>query len=1810
MRESSGERSPRSTGRATPARQAGNHLHHTRHQLAFATTLALATTLWLHGFVHAGAAGVLSHSPYLAMDALLAVPFAGAAVWAVAGFGDRLRLLRGTAGQAGAIALAFTALSVPLAVLQAYAHQVLGAGGAGAAPPVAYQAGAGAVEIAGYGVVTALSVWPAALVVSLLTGLTLRALTDRRASRRLWARVRALPRPLVAVSSGAALAAGVGAVAILPAAPAAAQVGGCDGAPQRMYEVAAINVEITVNRFGDNDPFGFMYVLEDNLDEVRAEEAARRQAGATGAAGGGTVDPDWPALVAADPAAEQVSAGLRDDLIQPLVLRARLGECVIVKLRNALERGPVSGPNNNNMYRVPGGVPEVSMDMQGVSYNPQGGQGGQVVGDTAATMTAPGDIVEYKFYLDPLMGEGTKVFRSGGESTQLTAHGLFGVLIAEPPSARWFDPESGADMTDDPTWSNWEAMVAPNDGSPTFREFAILYHEIGDEDFNLRRPRREGAGEIPGFEEFGQVGRNLPMIDAGAPDVTDPTNTGASTNAYRPGTRALNYRAESFYRRLQLETELIAQANDAGSLDPEDPSDAELIDQLNELAAQVQKNNKALSYSSYTYGDPATPIPRAYLGDPTKTRLAHVGFEQLHVHHLHGGATRWRQNPEADDTDMDGGLRKEPIQNAESVRLDSQTVSPEESFTLEHECGAGGCQQAAGDFLYHCHVAHHYIAGMWGMWRVLDTAQSDLAALPGTAAPPQAVNSAELLGTTLDDGRTVVLDQQVTDPDTQVGLESLVEGQLPPQGARWGSDVGDPDPQDATVWDWLATGPDTAPVYVGEPETDQVWANYVSPNPGQRPELMFNPGNARPAYPLFRPHLGQRPPFAPNEHSGAPWLGDTATSERPDGLCPQAADVREYDITAVSVPIEMTSREVDSDGMLYTLNEDKADLLSGERPTEPLVIRSNVGDCVSITFGNETQFDELAKTNMHTHFVQFDPLASDGVITGFAYEQSVYPAQRDGRELVSVDSPDTVTVSHVDQLRPGVAVAVGLGTPEIEIRTIVDINGNTLTLDRDLANSHPSGVPVTVEFTQHRWYSDVDSGTVFWHDHVDGIISWAHGLFAAHVIEPAGSEYRDPQTGDQIRSGTVADIITPGSVGVDQQGSFREFVVFLHNGRPGQSDLALNFGQECEEASINLRAEPLGERTPPGNTNNQSVQTDPATTDLRLEYNGGRCRNAYDRASPPQNPNAGTVPATVTTVDPYAFSSVTYGDPVTPLFRAYAGDDVVFRTVGVGERGEALRIQGHQFRTERFNPDGRLMDTAVTGISERFDYVLDGGAGGPDGHPGDYLYYSTRTFALESGAWGIFRVHDTQQGDLQPLPENTPPAGQGFPVLSPHSAGNPQQDPGPAPPASVDQNGDVDQSVVSDGSHACQTGGPDTRIYSVTAFDHPLPTAPFGDAEGIVYALTSDAAAIQNGQQAVEPLVLRANQGDCVVIRLRNRTDPGTLYGGTRAGFDLGQLQRNPQLAAGSAVGLNPDTTVAAGADIEYRFLADQQVGTTIFQNLGSPASLRHGAYGLLIVEPAGSQWFDSETGQQLGATDTSTEAIIDAPGQPAFREFALTMHTTDQQYGRSIVPYVDTVAGNGINAPRGANRRAAPVPGAPPGTETDEGSHNKGFNHVSYRTAPLTERMGLTSAPGPGDNPNWWEPGFQLAAPPTTALSSAAHGDPATPIFRAHAGDRVVFRLGIGASDHLHSFTVSGHVYPMEPGMWDDATDHRSQLMTSRTITAGQTLDAWLVGGAGGPNAHPGDYAYRDSRQPWIAAGLWGILRVQVSGSGGIATL
>src|SRR5437763_2965541 len=120
--------------------------------------------------------------------------------------------------------------------------------------------------------------------------------------------------------------------------PAAARV--------RRYDVAAIDVDITLNRYLDHDPEGRMYVLEQDVRRVREEEG-RNAAARNGRAGG-------------DPA---VSIGLQGDAVQPLTLRVTQGECLQIRFRNALTDGhPASVHLHGAALRVAsaGGGPAIA----------------------------------------------------------------------------------------------------------------------------------------------------------------------------------------------------------------------------------------------------------------------------------------------------------------------------------------------------------------------------------------------------------------------------------------------------------------------------------------------------------------------------------------------------------------------------------------------------------------------------------------------------------------------------------------------------------------------------------------------------------------------------------------------------------------------------------------------------------------------------------------------------------------------------------------------------------------------------------------------------------------------------------------------------------------------------------------------------------------------------------------------------------------------------------------------------------------------------------------------------------------------------------------------------------------------------------------------------------------------------------------------------------------------------------------------------------------------------------------------------------
>ncbi|MCZ6603878.1 MAG: multicopper oxidase domain-containing protein [Alphaproteobacteria bacterium] len=403
-----------------------------------------------------------------------------------------------------------------------------------------------------------------------------------------------------------------------------------------------------------------------------------------------------------------ISLGLGDDPIQPLTLRVNVGDCLRLVLFNRLDRPTSFHVHGADLVIAETGEPALST-------NPD-------------AMALPGATVVYQWYVDPTYyRENTHYAHPHGPAARFqVSHGLFAAVIVEPAGSEYFDPRSGLPLCEDPVAgtprkcaNSWDAMISPGEGED-FREFAMFYHEIGPENFV---PINAGGGFMPQF---------------------DPVS-----GTYKPAGRAINYRSEPFLRRLREAAEQVDFYRD-------------------------WHPDEALAYSSYTYGDPATPVPQSYLGDPVKFRLLHAGSETFHVPHLHGGGIQWQRQPKMGQDQenyvpLNAGLQKQFAASMPSSSTDSQTIGPSETYDLEIGCGSGGCQQSVGDYLFHCHIASHYIAGMWHFWRVYNTKQDEagktdglgpVAELPDRAGAMQhGLTSDELIGRTVEfAGRTISVD--------------------------------------------------------------------------------------------------------------------------------------------------------------------------------------------------------------------------------------------------------------------------------------------------------------------------------------------------------------------------------------------------------------------------------------------------------------------------------------------------------------------------------------------------------------------------------------------------------------------------------------------------------------------------------------------------------------------------------------------------------------------------------------------------------------------------------------------------------------------------------------------------------------------------------------------------------------------------------------------------------------------------------------------------------------------------------------------
>ena len=1329
-----------------------------------------------------------------------------------------------------------------------------------------------------------------------------------------------------------------------PAAPTANKQLGTE--PQKIYDVVAFRKAITYTRFGDHDPEGVLYTLAE--DQGRVQNCQGFECGHDPLFFGSRSDPE-----ALSP--------------QPLVLRANVGDTIIINLTNEVDDMPVSIHIHKAMYKA-------------------NTSAGSVAGFNVDTTAKPGETITYTWHiLDEERAEGIYYFYSHVDPRYQVPHGLFGALIVEPRGSRYLDTETGQ-----PLKAGWGAIITNEDPSVrAFREYVVFFQD------------------------------RLELIDKNG-DKPQDFWTGVADAAGK----GFSYRTAPFFNMMNL-----------------------FLDE-------------SMAYSAYTFGDFSTPHPRWYLGDPMRVRVIHGGSGEHHVFHNH--AHRWRVNPKEADDNL-----TEPTKSNEldlifpfSTRIDSQTMGPGEAFDVEMEGGAGGVQRTVGDVLFHCHIIEHVVEGMWSYHRIYNTLQPDLAPLPDVTPPPQAVNSVELVQRAAAGQPAIVHaggrfhGQAITGDNINDWLHWL----LPPPGVPEEELIVDPEHGNRTQnkanrWDWIIQQTAAGPLALGEPYDDFFGPGFPAPGegvgagpPGERPELLFNPIDGRLAWPHLKPQLGRRPPFAPirdgdNDTQGTAYLGLTLDNDSPwapsgsplgSGLVPEDSKTRHYDIQAITLPIQYNEHgDIDPDGMIFSLADDVPAIRAGEKPPEPLVLRSNVAEAVQITLRSAledtAEVDYHSKVGMHIHLVQYDVQSSDGAVAGLNYETSVRPSRdRNGNPIEG-------------------RKACGKGNPT-----------DCGPLSREDEEIHTT------------WFSDVELGTVYWHDHSKLVVSLPHGLFAALIVEPENAQYRDRETGEDkyvanaqghfsstngVTGTQMADIIVPDEVIDPRTGAkradFREFFF-------GQNDATRLFGNGIDFAALEH-----------GESRRNPEKGFPSIN-LRSEHFNHRLA---------ANPDPSLI-----------YSSWIHGDPATPLVKAYVGDPVSIRVEGGGTNSiHVLNFHGHRWRFQRGDPESSpLRDFVVNGQSEAFSFDFEPGAGGLSEAAGDYLYFSGNMDHRREGAWGLFRVHDTLATDLQPLPDRPAPAqGLGFPESV--QAMNGERPPKPLGPGNP---GAPDDAPI--------------RRFDIVAIDYPIPYDVFNisDDKGKLFVLAEDVEAVRNGTKATEPLVIRANAGEVVEINLSNALAVGNV------GLHASLMQYDVQGSDGSAVGYNPDSTVAPGETISYRWYADQELGTVYLYNPANLDDTRHGLFGALIVEPSGSSWRDPESGGELKSGWRAD--VFPGDGSEPYREFAIFFHDGVDQIRYRVA--------------------------------------------VNYRTA---RRNGANEVlvGGPG--------GVVRDPQEDTVHSSEIWEDPVTPVMQAYAGDRVVIRQLQPAYEDHHVFHLHGHSWHLERG------DESSQMIANITDSVGTAYDIELIGGA-----------------------------------------
>ncbi len=575
-------------------------------------------------------------------------------------------------------------------------------------------------------------------------------------------------------------------------------------------------------------------------------------------------------------------------------------------------------------------------------------------------------------------------------------------------------------------------------------------------------------------------------------------------------------------------------------------------------------------------------------------------------------------------------------------------------------------------------------------------------------------------------------------------------------------------------------------------------------------------------------------------------------------------------------------------------------------------------------------------------------------------------------------------------------------------------------------------------------------------------------------------------------------------------------------------------------------------------------------------------------------------------------------DPYTPLFRAYEGDNVQIRMLaGAHTSMHDFTLHGLKWLFEPFNKESGYRNSQFVILSEHYEMLFKMPPAGPGEKTADYLYNPSASFeGLVNGAWGLLRSYKANAENLARLPNNPGPAAAAPPINvpagTPQCSGNAVAQLKPEPPCVRV----IRVAAVSARRAFKSANGLVYNSRGARTTPNGSPTQTFGnnplyDPDALVYVLEDEKGNLLPPRNP-EPLVLRANAGDWIQVRLTNRLDPGDSVFSTNQQvsrilqyttgynsipvFASTSVGLHPQLVAfdvtkgnGINAGLNPVETATPTKSVDYLWYA----GDLQFRNgkwnarpmefgainllPSDPLShVFHGLFGALVIEPTGSTW-RADTDYRASAT------VFPAGGGAPFREFVVMAQDDINMLVNSQSFYAAT-------------------------------NNLSGFN---YRSEPFFYRFGPMMNPAMGKNaPADWSNlsqndlvnigAFQFSSMDTTlaASNTLVAGDPQTPIFRAPAGMPVRFRLldpgGIG--DNQQVFELTGHVWEEEPYQQESTVlGHNPRSQHTGTTPAYGATSHYniLIDSAGGANKIAGDYRYRSWTANQYQVGMWGLFRV-----------